>query len=226
MSINKISFESKSKLVFFDLDGTITRHDTFMPYLLFCAMRRGIHLLKAPLVLPELIRYISGQSDRGKLKGYLIKTLLGGTSRKQIQQWTASFIPKLLNHGIFEAARFAINQHQAEGDYLVLMSASVDLYVPSIGAALGFNETICSIVQWEGEVLSGQLYGENVRGTEKLNCLMEISSRFPGFQITAYGNSEADLAHLQLSNHPILINAGPALQTAANNLNVTYKYWN
>ena len=34
--------------------------------------------------------------------------------------------------------------HRARGDRLLLMSASTDLYVPRIGRALGFDETICT----------------------------------------------------------------------------------
>jgi len=68
----------------FDLDGTLTRHDTLVPYLgaaLRRYPRRALGLLRAPLALAE---FALGR-DRGRLKSRLIRALLGGLTREQTQ---------------------------------------------------------------------------------------------------------------------------------------------
>ena len=58
-----------------------------------------------------------------------------------------------------------VKAHREAGDLLVLMSASTDLYVPQIGAALGFNEVICTGVAFDAAGrLDGALTTPNRRG--------------------------------------------------------------
>ncbi len=106
--------------------------------------------------------------------------------------------------------------HRARGDYLVLMSASPDLYVPAIALALGFNETICTAVRWDGMILNGELVTPNRRGEEKLQCVLALRRRHTDVPIHAYGNSASDLPHLGACEHPYLVHGDPqAVREAA-----------
>jgi phosphoserine phosphatase len=71
------------------------------------------------------------------------------------------------------------------------MSATVDLYVPQIAAALGFDDYLCSGVHWNGDRLDGRLVTANVRDDEKARLLQAQAARLPGRRIMAYGNSQA-----------------------------------
>ena len=73
-------------------------------------------------------------------------------------------------------------EHRRAGDYLVLMSASTDLYVPVISRQLGFDETICTEVRWDGECLNGSLTTPNRKGEEKARCFTALRERHPGLQ--------------------------------------------
>src|SRR2546421_8145211 len=44
---------------------------------------------------------------------------------------------------------------------LALLSASPDVYVPAIAAALGFAEVLCTGVEWNGDRLVGRLTTPN-----------------------------------------------------------------
>jgi phosphatidylglycerophosphatase C len=193
-------------LAVFDLDGTITRHDTLFPYVHGFLHR---HPLRAPGVLevvPALLAFAAGSRDHGALKAAFIRGTLGGCTRAQLDAWTAHFVPRLLAHGLFADARAAIEQHRGSGDALVLMSASVDLYVPAIARALGFSECICTAVRWDGDLLDGSLAGPNRRGPEKARCLEALRVRYPQMPITAYGNAASDLEHLRLADDAVLVN--------------------
>lgn len=213
------------RLVVFDLDGTITRRDTLFGYVLGFALRRPWRLLGFVRVLPALAGFVLGRTDHGGLKGSLIRHVMGGASRDEIDAWTSEHLPRLLRRGVFPEARAEIAAHRAAGDHLVLMTATVDLYVPQLAAALGFDEHICSEVRWDGDRLDGRLAGANVRDEEKTHRLRRLLPRFPGRPIVGYGNSRPDLAHLRLVDRPVLVNAKPRLRKAAADLPVTFRYW-
>lgn len=203
------------QLVFFDLDGTISRRDTLTPYVLQLALRRPWRLLRAGWILPTLLAFALRAADHGALKGSLIRALLGGLRREEIEAWNTRFVPHLLQTGLFADARAAIAAHQRAGDRLVLMSASVDLYVPALAEALGFDECICSKVVWQGDRLIGELQGDNCRDQVKLVRFRERAAQNPDAATVAYGNSRPDLPHLRVANRAVLVNPTGKLQTEA-----------
>jgi phosphatidylglycerophosphatase C len=202
-------------LAVFDLDGTITRHDTLLPYVL--GFLRG-HPARTPALLgalPATARFAAGNADHGMLKGALIRAALGGSTREAVAAWTARFVPQLLERGLFTDARAAITRHRNAGDTLVLMSASVDLYVPQIAHALDFTECVCTEVRWVGDRLDGTLASRNCRGPEKARCLEALRVRYPGTPIVAYGNARSDLEHLRLADTGLLVNGSAHARRAA-----------
>jgi phosphatidylglycerophosphatase C len=212
-------------LAVFDLDGTITRHDTLMPYVLGFLQS---HLARSPGLLrpvPTLVRFGLKRADRGELKSALIRGTLGGCTRAELDAWTARFVPRLIAHGLWPEALACIVRHRAERDVLALMSASVDLYVPAIGRALGFAETICTPLRWDGERLDGTLAGANCRGAEKARRLTDLRSRYPGLEVTAYGNAASDLGHLCLADRGMLVNGNWRTRRAAKGLGLSCLRW-
>jgi phosphatidylglycerophosphatase C len=205
------------RIALFDLDGTLTRRDTLFPYLVGFGVRRPLRLLRLFARLPgALFHYAFSGRDRGQLKEALITASLQGVTRAEIARWNDRFVPRLLDKGMLPQALRQAATHRARGDYLVLMSASPDLYVPAIARALGFNETICTAVRWDGMSLNGELLTPNRHGEEKLNCVLALRQRHADVPITAYGNSASDLPHLGACEHPYLVNGDPeAVREAA-----------
>jgi phosphatidylglycerophosphatase C len=196
-------------LAVFDLDGTITRHDTLMPFICSCLWRRPWRLPRLLALLPLTLGFLLHR-DRGRFKGSLLRATLGGLPRGFLEHCAAQFVPRLLQLGLFAEAQRAIERHRLQGDQLLLMSASVDLYVPAIGQALGFQQTICSQVRWRSDGrLDGRLSSANCRGEEKRRCLQALIARTRPRQVYAYGNSRADLPHMRLAQQAYFIN-GPA----------------
>ena len=175
-------------------------------------------------MLPALLRF-AGQRDHGALKAAFIRAALGGSSRAALDAWTARFVPRLLRHGVWPDAIACIAHHRAQGDLVVLMSASVDLYVPAIGRALGFAEVLCTPLRWHGEYLDGALAGPNCRGAEKARALKELRERHPGLKVTAYGNATSDLGHLCVADRGVLVNGGRQTRQAAERLGLTCVRW-
>lgn len=209
----------------FDLDGTITSRDTLGPFLLGYLARhpsRAWHLWRLPF---SLLRYALGLSDRGGLKASLIRQVIGRAPRAQVEAWAEEFcesrLPPMLNPGALDA----IARHRDAGDRLVLLSASVDLYVPRIGQRLGFDETLCTGVSWQGDRLEGRLTTRNRRGAEKRRCIEALRERYPDATFAAYGNAASDFEHLALVEAPLVVNAGAATRRRARDLGLKSGEW-
>ena len=199
------------RVAVFDLDGTITRHDTLWPYLRGWA-RRHPRPAFWPRVAAAVVPFAADR-DRGRLKSRLIRLAMGGASRPQVRAWSAEFAAQLGSDGeLCPGALAQIERHRAVGDHLVLLSASVDLYVPDIGRRFGFDETICTEIAWAGDRLDGALASENRRAAEKRRCLEALRGRHPGARILAYGNARSDFDHLAAADEAVLVNAGASLR--------------
>ena len=215
-----------SQLVFFDLDETITRHDTLLPYAMGFLLRyRPWRLPLLLTVIPSVLQFLARRVDEGRVKESFIKATLGGVRKTQLDAWTARFVPRVIANGTFANALQKIDEHRRRGDYLVLMSASTDLYVPEIAQALGFNETICTGVRWNGDRLDGALTTPNRKGAEKARCFTQARAQHPGLTTIAYGNSFTDLPHLQLANQGVLVNGNAKARRVAQDLAMTCVEW-
>ena len=209
----------------FDLDGTLTRHDTLLPYLAGFVRRHPQRLARLPHVLPAIVRFALGLADRGAVKSAAIRAALGGRSRSEIEGWTREFVPRLLARGLREDALAALEAHRRAGDFLVLLSASPDLYVPAIGRALGFAQSLCTEVEWQDDRLGGRLRTPNRRGAEKAACVATLRREHSGLKLIAYGNAASDLEHLALADQGTLVNGGVGARRAAARQNVDCVTW-
>lgn len=215
-----------AQLAVFDLDETITRHDTLLPYAMGFVLRKRpwrIPLLLS--VVPSIVEFLRGRCDEGRVKESFIRAALGGARRADIEAWTARFVPRLTARGLFANALQKIAEHRQRGDYLVLMSASTDLYVPAIARQLGFNESICTGVRWDSDILNGSLTTPNRKGAEKARCFNALLERHPGVSTAAYGNSFSDLPVLRLASHGVLVNGNAKARGAARDLGVACAEW-
>jgi phosphatidylglycerophosphatase C len=176
-------------------------------------------------VLPALARFAFGRADHGAVKSAAIRAVLGGRARQEIEAWTGQFVPQLLGHGMRADALAALAAHRRAGDFLVLLSASPDLYVPAIGHALGFAQTVCTGVEWDGERLTGGFTTPNQRGPEKAHTVVELRREHPGLAVVAYGNAASDLEHLALADRAALVNGSGRARRAAARLKIDCVTW-
>lgn len=209
----------------FDLDGTITRRDTLFPYILHYLAQRPLRLLRLLRLLPAVAAYVFAGRDRGRLKAALLRHTLRGETRAGIDSWNARYLPRVIARDLLAPAIAAIERHRGAGDTLVLMSASVDLYVPELARRLGFAQTICTGVAWQGQALDGALVTPNRRGDEKARCLEGLRAHDREARIVAYGNSTSDLPHLRLAHHGVLVNGSRAARAAAAALGIECVDW-
>ncbi len=208
----------------FDLDGTITHHDTLVPYL-WHVLRRYPARCSALLRVPAALLVFAVTRDRGDLKARLIRAVMGGLDRAAVHDLTRDFLDLKLGALCRRTALGAIEAHRAAGDHLVLLSASTDFYVTEIGRRLGFDDTVCTEVLWAGDTLVGSLASANRRGEEKRRVIEQLRQEHPGQAIAAYGNSASDLPHLEVAEHPLLVNGSARARRRAAALGIPCADW-
>ena len=210
----------------FDLDGTLTWRDTLFPFLM-SYLRRHPGRVRGLWRLPgALARYAAAGRDRGLLKSRVIRMVMGGASRSDVDRCAETFVDGMTRgRRLRPAAVAALEAHRAAGDHLVLLSASPDLYVPRIGRALGFERTLCTEVRWQGDRLLGTLSTSNRHGEEKTRCLAWLRGQYPGLPVVAYGNSASDVDHMRRADQALLVNGNTAARALARQWQIRTADW-
>lgn len=214
------------RLALFDLDGTLTRHDTFVPFVLGLLARQPARWVRLVLLLGPVMTYAFGRLDRGGLKGAILHHLFSGMSHEAVTSWSAHFASASVARRMHAQGVRQLRAHLAAGDHVVVLSASPDLYVPLLARQLGAHETHCTAIRWHGQRLDGRLAGPNRRDEEKARVLAMLRSAHPGLAVIAYGNSGADLIHMRRCEEAVYVNASAALQGSLSAEGIRCVRWN
>ena len=216
----------KAKLVaVFDLDGTLTRHDTYIPYLIGFLIRHPWRIFRLWKLPWYIALYTFGKVNNSDLKQQFLLSFLGGVKREQISTWTNIFLDKLLRSGIRKKALIALKKHKKNGDHLVLLSASLDIYVKEFGCRLGFDKTICTNVEWSNNKLTGRLSSKNCHGREKISRLLSWCKEFDTTYFIAYADDISDIPLLSKVDKGVLINGSRKARDLSIKAGIELKRW-
>ena len=212
-------------LAVFDLDGTLTKRDTLIPYLAGFLLKHPSRLVRLPRLLAASAAYGTGRMSNAALKEAFLSAVLGGITRDVLQSWTQTFTERLIVNGFRRDAVQTLCWHRASGHYIVILSASVDLYVRPLGQLLGVDEVVCTEVEWQDERLTGRLATPNCAGDEKVRRLEMLMERLPSRSVWAYADRRSDLPLLQRATHAYLVNSSRWARTLAGQCHVQTVTW-
>lgn len=191
------------KIAVFDLDRTITRRGTYLPFLVFAAWRRQPwRLAFLPAALAAMAGYKLGLMTRGQLKERMLAWLLGAPERTVVAALAMAFVERLMAQGLKPGALAAIAAHRAAGDRLILATASFDFYAREFARRLGFCGLVATRAAWDqaGRLLP-RIDGANCYGPAKL-AMLRAHLRQAGIEegslhLVFYSDDRADLPTLE-----------------------------
>ncbi len=198
-------------LAVFDLDGTLVRGDSFLPFLISYAWRRRRvwPLLTLPFYLGLYACRIL--SDRNAKERVLI-SFLRGQSTASVAEHAGWFCSWWVRHKLNAEVIRRLREHQEAGHRVILLSASPDVYVPAIGAFLGIDEVVCTQVATDGERWDGAIIGVNCKGDAKIELLRQrLEPHAVSSRSYAYGDSRSDLPLLRWVSEGFLVKGGQLL---------------
>lgn len=184
-------------MAFFDFDGTLTTGDTLMPFLKF-VVGKPVYYIKLLMISPVLVAYFLKLLRNDVAKQWVLKWYLSGYKLDTLfalgDEFSRDVIPKMLRPEGMERFRW----HQGQGHECILVSASLDVYLASWSVSAGFDALLCSQLDSNSGVVSGDLYGDNCFGEEKVARIKEwLAGRKPE-ETFAYGDSSGDMPMLKL----------------------------
>jgi HAD superfamily hydrolase (TIGR01490 family) len=196
--------EGKFVVAAFDFDGTITYHDSFIPFLIY-AVGKWQFAKGLWQVVPRYVAFKCGRINNQQAKEDFIRVYLGGLSMAQIQRLGEGFALEALPKMIRPEMAARIRWHSSQGHTCVLISASLDVYLKPWARKMGFAAVLSSkLVLDSSAAVTGCLEGNNCYGAEKVVRLKEwLGARAADF-LYVYGDSCGDRELLALADEGYL----------------------
>jgi len=187
----------KSKLIIFDFDGTLTKKDSFIQFIVYC-FGYNYFLLSAPIILFYYFIFRIGLMKRHQAKERVFSWFFKGWAYKDFQAKCEDFkfvIPRFLKPE-------AIDTMNKYADYeRIIISASVENWILPWAIKHNFNAVLgTQIMVGEDEVLTGKFSSKNCYGKEKLNRLMTYQACLDEKYIVVYGDSKGDSELIAVAN--------------------------
>jgi HAD superfamily hydrolase (TIGR01490 family) len=189
----------------FDFDGTLADRDTLLPFLVRAFGRARVAASFAALGVHGL-RTLAGRSTIDEFKVRVLRRLFAGERVDRLRALGAeharAVVPWLRPQGLERLA-----WHRAQGHAVWLVSATLDLYLDDVAAALGLPPPLCTRlatrVGEDGvERFDGRLAGADCTGDEKLRRLAAAVGGLADVELHAYGDGAGDRALLAAARHP------------------------
>jgi HAD superfamily phosphoserine phosphatase-like hydrolase len=181
--------ESKT-LALFDFDGTLYLHDSFTGFIFYALRKR--HIVKRGLqILPWIQAYYLNFYPAHRMRPKLYASMFKNSDAEEILHLAQDYAQQLmlkLNPKLLEQLR----QHQELGHEVVLVSASLDLYLKPVCSYLNID-LICSEVEIKAGKLTGFYQTPDCSNTQKKIRILEKYNLDNYAEIYAYGNSKEDI---------------------------------
>ncbi|SDB87678.1 HAD-superfamily subfamily IB hydrolase, TIGR01490 [Acinetobacter boissieri] len=193
-------------LALFDFDGTLYLKDSFTGFIFYTFKAR--YVLKTGLsILPWINHYYLGLYSADKMRKKLFYNMFSGQSLDHVQHDAMSYtdvLQKYLNPQLLAQ----LKQHQALGHDVVIVSASVDIYLKPLCDRLKVD-LISSEVDSKNGQLTGFYKTPDCSGLEKKRRVEQRYDLNTYSQIYAYGNTLEDVAMLSLATQPYMYGQDP-----------------
>ena len=195
--------DTPQRLAIFDFDGTMAPGDSIV-YLLRYAWKKGkLRPRDIPLLLPAaILGNVEKTVERGKS---LALRFMRRINQEDQQAFFTDFVQHDLLPRLYPAAIKRMMQHRAQGDLILIVSASTDCYMALLKNFLPVHAVLSTPVDALGRVT------HNCRGPEKVRrvqaWLKENGVEADFANSCAYGDSPSDAYVGRLTGNPVCVNA-------------------
>lgn len=183
-------------IAFFDFDGTITDTDSFTPFLYFAIDPKRLRfgrLRLAPLILGYKIGLVSGSRLRSAIFKLGFKGIDAAALISKGQTFSQQYIPNFIRPQALER----IQWHLDRGDQVVVVSASIDVYLKPWCDALGLA-LICSEIEVHNGQITGRYLNKDCSALIKKQRILAQYQLADFNEVYVYGDTPEDRDMLSL----------------------------
>jgi HAD superfamily hydrolase (TIGR01490 family) len=191
----------RETIAVFDFDGTLTRSDTFLMFIIFqfgfSACMKGL-CSNLGILIRYAFRKVSNHEAKQAIFSYFFKGMKISDFNAACRRFALSKIPGQIKRKAFDKCEW----HLHKGHHIVIVSASIRNGIEPWAKQYGFKTVIGTEVELDNEMLTGKFMGENCYGSEKV---IRFLSHFPernNYYLYAYGNSRGDREMMKLADFP------------------------
>ncbi|HOK07880.1 MAG TPA: HAD-IB family hydrolase [Syntrophales bacterium] len=178
----------------FDFDGTITRKDSFLDFLLYTF---GAKYVFKRLFFDNffiLLCYYFGLASNHKAKEHIFCSIFKDYAHKDFENLCSDYSLNRVNEIIRPEAISRIKWHLVHKHTLVLISASIKEWIAPWAEQYGFEMVIATEPEVREGILTGRFKTKNCYGEEKRKRFLEIYPRRNSYLLLVYGDSRGDKA--------------------------------
>jgi len=184
-------------LVLFDFDGTLTDRDSLFDFLSF-SHSPVVYLINLLLSTPYLVAFKLGFITNQTAKEKLLSCFFRGKKLEKIQELGEQYCSQRLPDTLRPAGLEKLNWHITEGHRVILVSASLEVWLKPWCETLGI-ELLATRISLSDQVFTGHFLGNNCHGKEKVERIKEHLKLDDYSNIYAYGDSSGDTEMLALT---------------------------
>ncbi len=186
------------KLAIFDFDGTITKSDSFRGFIIFY---HGYHrfILGVLATLPSLVLYWLNLISNSNMKQRVITHFFEGESANKFRDLAEKYSNNKIGNIIRDEAIDKINWHKNNKDEVVIVSASIDMWLKP-WCDKNSIKLISTEVEIKENKITGKLIGRNCWGPEKVKRIKSLYNLEEYSEIHVYGDSRGDKEMLELAD--------------------------
>ena len=218
------------RLAIYDMDKTITRSATWMPFLRAWAIRRPWRIAALAASAAPVALYFGKRIDRARLKEITQRLVIGRRPAiGAVDRIAERFAARIVRGKVWDDARAQIAADKAAGYRVVLATASYDFYVRPIAAALGIADVIATPSTVENGRLLPRIAGENCYGEAKLRMIEAWMAREEiaraDVHVRFYSDHVSDAPTLDWADEALAVNPHAPLLALAGEKGWTVLRW-
>jgi len=214
-------------IAIFDLDGTLTRRDTYLGILLHSLRFNPGRAPRLPGLAARTIAFKLGRIDNTALKAAFLKALLAKVPAPRLEHIAASFVDRVMAGWLYPEAVAVLERHRGAGHRTIMLTASPDFYVEKLAARLGFDDCICTETIRDAEnTLTGELQSANCYGREKIGRLKTyLGDQQAGRRLVGYADNASDIELLACLHQGFIVNPGRRARSLAREAGLEALEW-
>ena len=189
-------------LALFDFDGTLCKKDSFTGFIFYALKKR--HIVKQGIkILPWIQAYFLNIYPADSMRIRLFRSMFSEMNAQDLSKIATEYSKQLIP-SLDPQLYKQLLKHQQNGDDVVIVSASIDLYLNHIAKFLDVD-LICTHTEVINDHFTGSYSTLDCSSAQKKIRILERYHLDDYGAVYAYGNSNEDLEMLSLADYPYMV---------------------